>query len=74
MWYLLKVPRHASLDKLPRRWETAVRDEAGDRELRTASGELWETAASVGQEAETNRTGGEGARLRIVAERCAPTF
>ena len=41
--YLLKVPRHAWLDGFRGAWETAARDEAGDRELRTASGELWGT-------------------------------
>ena len=43
MSYLLKVPRHAWLDGFRGAWETAARDEAGDRELRTASGELWGT-------------------------------
>ena len=41
--YLLKVPRHAWLDGFRGAWETAARDEVGDRELRTASGELWGT-------------------------------
>ncbi|WP_419166599.1 transposase [Candidatus Palauibacter sp.] len=41
--YLLKVPRHAWLGGFRGAWETAARDEAGDRELRTASGELWGT-------------------------------
>ena len=38
--YPLKVPRHAWLGGFRGAWETAARDEAGDRELRTASGEL----------------------------------
>ena len=41
--YLLKVPRHAWLDGCRGAWEVADRNEAGDRELRTASGELWGT-------------------------------
>ena len=41
--YPLKVPRHAWLGGFRGAWETAARDEAGDRELRTASGELWGT-------------------------------
>ena len=41
--HLLKVPRHPWLDGFRGAWETAVRDEAGDRELRTASGKLWGT-------------------------------
>ena len=41
--YLLKVPRHAWLDGCRDAWEVADRNEAGDRELRTASGELWGT-------------------------------
>ena len=41
--YLLKVPRHAWLDGVRGAWETAARNEAGDRELRAASGKLWGT-------------------------------
>ncbi len=41
--YPLKVPRHAWLGGFRGAWETAARDEAGDRELRTASGDLWGT-------------------------------
>ena len=41
--YLLKVPRHAWLDGVRGTWRTAARNEAGGRELRTSSGELWGT-------------------------------
>ncbi len=41
--YLLKVPRYGWLDGFRGAWETATADGAGDRELRTASGELWGT-------------------------------
>ena len=41
--YLLKVPRHRSLDGFRGAGETTARDEARDRAMRTASGELWGT-------------------------------
>ncbi|WP_420442117.1 transposase [Candidatus Palauibacter sp.] len=41
--YLLKVPQYAWLGGFRGVWETAAADGAGDRELRTASGELWGT-------------------------------
>ena len=41
--YLLKVPRHAWLDGFRGARETAARNEAGDREMRAASGKLWGT-------------------------------
>ncbi len=63
--YPLKVPRYAWLDGFRGAWETAARDEAGDRELRTASGELWGTRLlSVERR---RRTGPEEGELDLAA-------